>query len=295
VPDAMRITRSRASIRALAAALVIGLAASAPAARAEALLLGAPHPSAEQIVQKNAAARGGVEAWQKIKAMAWTGRIESANPQRPTMPFLLEQQRPNKIRFEVIMDQQKSVRIFDGMQGWKLRPSASGRPELTTYSTDETSYARDAQVIDGPLMDFAARGYPLKLEAVDDIDGRKAFRLMARLPSGETQRVWVDADTFIDLRQDRTSKDRMGRPFTVSVYFRNYQTFEGLQIPLAIETRTAGSDLVDRIVIERIALNPTLDDRQFAKPRPPGSHRNGIIVDTRSATEGAVTTGRPVP
>ena len=74
--------------------------------------------TAAQIVEKNASARGGVEAWQKIQTMAWVGHVESAKVPGKNIPFLLEQQRPNRTRFEVAAENQKAVRAYDGRKGW---------------------------------------------------------------------------------------------------------------------------------------------------------------------------------
>ena len=241
----------------------------------------APDLSAPQIIEKNAAARGGVEAWRKIQTMVWIGHIESANAPAARLPFVLEQKRPNKTRFEMTADKQKSARVFDGANGWKLRPNSSGKPELQPYTIDEVTFARDAQVIDGPLMDYAAKGITVTLGGVDEIEGRKAYRLNVRLPSGLRQTVWIDAETFLDIRLDRVSRNRAGQAGTVSVYYRNYRTIEGLQIPLTIETSAGAADATDKLVIGKIALNAPLDDRMFARPNLPGARRNAVTVDTR--------------
>ncbi len=245
----------------------------------------APALTVAQIVEQNAIARGGASAWRKVETMAWSGRVETPNAGRPQLPFVLEQKRPNKTRFEIMVDTQKSLRIFDGNEGWKLKPTSSGRPEAVPYTATEAEYAREAQVIDGPLMDYAARGYPVTFEAMDKVEGRTAYRLSARMPSGTMQTLWVDSQTFLELRLDRVSRDGAGRPFVVSVYFRNYKSVEGLQIPLTLETRVGGNTnpgASDKLVIERVALNPTLEDHVFSKPRPQGLH-HGAIVDTRAA------------
>jgi hypothetical protein len=69
----------------------------------------------------------------------------------------------------------------------------------------------------------------------------------------------------------------------VAVYLRNYKTFEGLQIPFTIETGApGGGPVVDRLLIDRIAVDPALPDGMFARPGLRTSRR-GITVDTRSA------------
>ena len=88
----------------------------------------APELSATQIIEKNAAARGGVDAWRKIKTMAWAGHVKSAAAPARNLPFLLEQKRPNSTRFEIMGANQRSVRIFDGSDGWKMLPDGKGPP-----------------------------------------------------------------------------------------------------------------------------------------------------------------------
>jgi hypothetical protein len=44
-----------------------------------------PQLTAEQIAQKNVAARGGLEAWPKVQTMAWAGHMEGASASMPGM------------------------------------------------------------------------------------------------------------------------------------------------------------------------------------------------------------------
>jgi outer membrane lipoprotein-sorting protein len=252
-----------------------------------------PSLTAAQILEKNAQARGGLDAWRKIDTMVWAGHVESANAQAAKLPFMLEQKRPNKTRFEIVGEQQKSLRVFDGSNGWKMRLTSAGKPEVQPYSVDETNFARDAQVIDGPLIDAAAKGIAVSLAGVDELDGRKAYRLEVKMPSGLRERVWVDAESFLDVKWQRDGRTAAGRPVTVSMHYRNYHDFAGLQIPLIIETDTAAGRVGDRLVIEKVALNPPLPDRQFEKPGVPGLRRKGVTVDTRVPPAGQ--SSRPAP
>jgi hypothetical protein len=236
-------------------------------------------PDLAQILAKNAAARGGLEAWRKVQTMVWGGHVERGDGSGAGMPFMFFQKRPNRTRFEIVVDKAKAVRVFDGDQGWKLRPAASGRAEVQAYTEEERRAARDALVIDGPVLDGKAKGVDVKLDGLDEVEGRKAFRLLARLPSGAMERVWVDAETFLEVKYDRPSRDASAPPAT-AVYLRNYKAFEGLQIPFTIETRASGGQVGDRLVIERIAVGAPLPDGMFARPDL-RTARRGITVDTR--------------
>jgi hypothetical protein len=263
-------------IAALALASALSVSSLSAAARAAEPPLGV-----EQVLEKNATARGGLEAWRKVQTMTWIGHVERADGLR--LPFMLEQKRPNLTRFELVAEKQGAVRVFDGRRGWKLRPNASGRPEPQPFTEEEVRAARDAPVIDGPILDAAAKGVAVKLDGLDEVEGREAYRLSAKLPSGTTQRVWIDAQSFLEVKYDRPARDAAGRPTTVAVYLRNYQAIEGLQIPFTIETAApGGGPTADRLVIERAAINPKLPDGVFARPDLRTSRR-GVTVDTRGS------------
>lgn len=251
----------------------------------------APDLTAEQVVERYVAARGGMDAWRKLDAMVWLGHIETVNSTSGSMPFEIEMKRPAKKRFEVKAQNQMAVRIFDGVNGWKMRASRGGKPEMQGYTSEELAFARDAQGLEGPLMDYQAKGVSISLDGMDEIDGRKAYRLNVKLPSGVKQHSWIDAQTFLEVKYDREARNAAGQTGTVSVYYRNYQTVEGLQMPMVIESgatnSTGAAGLTDTLVIDRVALNPPLDDSRFAKPNMPAQRRVVTVEPSSSAS------GRP--
>jgi outer membrane lipoprotein-sorting protein len=238
----------------------------------------APELTAEQIVEKNQVARGGVEAWRKIETMVWVGHMESQGGPVQQVPFVLQQKRPNKTRFELNAMGQRTLRVFDGKRGWKARPGRDGSPDVQPFSPQELRFAQEQLVIDGPLMDSNTKRVAVELDGVDQVEGRKAYRLIVRTASGQRHNVWVDAQTFLDIKYDRTSYNAAGVPATVSVFFRDYRNVDGLQIPGTIETGVGSGKAPDRMVIEKVALNPTLDDRMFARPGAP-SRRHMVTID----------------
>src|SRR5258705_4651824 len=136
----------------------VGLAAVAVALAWAAACASGSKLSAAEIVAKNVAARGGLDAWRKVDTMSWIGHIESAHAPAPRMPFRLEQKRPNKTRLQLDALGEKSLRVFDGLWGWKLRVG-HGRPAVQPFTPQELKFAQTAHVIDSPLIDYAAKGH----------------------------------------------------------------------------------------------------------------------------------------
>ena len=237
-------------------------------------------PSVGQIVARYMQARGGVEAWQRILAMGWTGHIESGAGASQKIPFLMLFRKPYATRFEVVAQNQRSVRIFDGRQGWKQRPGGETGVELSEYTPEEVQAALDSGGIDGPFSGYQAKGVRLELQGAEIIEQRKAWKLKVTFPSGDVQWHWIDAGNYRDLRYDRPTRSAAGVSGMVSVYFRDYQTVEGLSLPLIIETRAANVQTPDRMIIEKIALNPTLRADTFERPVEMGARHNSVIINT---------------
>ena len=233
--------------------------------------------TADQIVDRYVAACGGAEAWKKIDSMAWTGHIETGDSAMPSVPFLMELKRPNMTRFEVVVQNNKSARIFDGSKGWKVGTSGEGGTKVQDYSAEEIDFARDAAGLDGPLMDYRAKGVAVAAQGMGDVEGHRAYRLRVTLPSGAVHNVWIDAQTFLELKYEREVRTANNSPRTVSVFYRQYQKVAGLTLPMTIETGDVESAHTDKMVIERVAFNPKLEQSAFAQPLV-FNHRSVVAI-----------------
>ena len=248
----------------------------------------------EQIADKNAAARGGLDAWLAIKTMTMAGKMDAGRIKPPAkqsmemsrqgmekgrrpkpvkeeegkvveLQFVLEMQRPHKTRLEIEFAGQTAVQVFDGVNGWKLRPYL-GRREVESYTSEEMKTAAQQQDMEGSLIDYAAKGTQLALEKMEQVEGKDAYKLGLTLKDGEIKHVWVDAKTFLDVKMDATRKLN-GKPRTVATYFRNYRAVEGLQVPYLVETSVEGIRGSEKINIERVTVNTKLDAARFTKPQ----------------------------
>ncbi len=240
--------------------------------------VGAPPPAtlplattAAEVVDRNVAARGGLEAWRKVDTMVWLGHLERGGRETQRIPFAMQLRRPNLTRFELKEQFSQFTRIFDGTHGWKVRPASDGRPETKAFSPEEVNFSRAEFAIDGPLIDYQAKGVTVDLDGIDTVAGQKAYRLSLKLPSGAERKVWVDVKTNLDIRYDRPATNPLKPGAPVSVYYRQYEAVDGLKIAHSIETGvgTAGSEAGDKLIIERVMVNPKLDDGAFAPPAEP--------------------------
>jgi hypothetical protein len=277
----------------LAASLV--LAADTPSARAGL--------SAAQIVDKNVAARGGLQAWRAVQTLSFQGKMgvggnqramlhvpmpnskEAVNtlPRRPAeevqVPFLMEMQRPRKVRVELQFNGQTAVQVYDGTNGWKLRPYLN-RHDVEPFSEAELKIASNQEGLDGPLVDYAAKGSHVEVDGTEKVNGRDTYKIKVTQKTGHTLHVWVDALTFLEAKIEGQPRRLDGTDHPVEVYYSDYRTVDGLQIPFVLETRVlpVGKNALgfrdtpvppERIVIDKVVVNPKVEEKLFSKMEVP--------------------------
>jgi hypothetical protein len=281
-------------IMVVATMLVIPITAAADSAKPPV------NPSASDIASKNVAARGGLQAWKSVQAMKWEGKLGAGGNQRapiPTLtpgkkdaklptdprpkdevqlPFIMVMERPRKVRFELQFKGQTAIQTYDGVNGWKVRPYLN-RVEVEPFTPDELKASSLQSELDGPLVDYVAKGTHIALEGTEKVEGRDAYKLKLTMKDGHSIHEWIDTQTFLEAKIEGQPRRFDGIEHPVEVYLSDYRPVNGLQIPFVLETKvlpvthaasSAGSSVipVEKIVLDRVELNPRLDTSLFAKP-----------------------------
>ena len=261
-----------------------------------------PVLSVQQIVERNTTARGGLQAWQRVGSMSLIGRLDAGKtrtdggqvavvskqerakakaemrkalqegkplaqaPKVIQLPFQMDLKRPSMTRLEIPFQGEMAVQVYDGANGWKLRPYL-GRHEVEPFSQDELKSAASQQELDGPLFNYPAKGTSVALEGGELVDGRGAYKLKLVLKNGDERHLWIDAQTFLDVKIDSVPRRMDGKLRTVVTYFRDYKPVEGLLVAHRLETGVEGLAGTQNIFIEKVALNPMLGESHFSKPQ----------------------------
>ena len=221
--------------------------------------------TAAQIADKNVAARGGLQAWRAVQTLSMSGKLEAGGKQNVQLPFLLEMKRHRKKRLELQFNGQTAVQVYDGVNGWKVRPFLN-RHEVEPYTAEEMKAASMQADLDGPLMDYDAKGTKLELEGIQPVEGHDAYNLKLTLKSGQVQHVWVDAQTFLEVKVEGTPRRLDGKYHSVATYLRDYKSVNGLMVPFVLETAVEGVKRAEKIMIDKVVLNPNLAESRFVKP-----------------------------
>jgi hypothetical protein len=275
---------------ALAGVLALGVSFTAGAV--------APDLPLQQIIDRNVAARGGLPAWHAVKTLSISGTMDAgstlpnpakyaedarhpAGPRKRlhpepaqaaadaeaakpiTLPFLMDFKRPRMTRVELKFKDQTSVQVYDGKNGWKLRPYL-GRHKVEPFTAAELSVAAGQQELDGPLIDYSAKGTKVQKAGIDQVGGRDAYELKLTLKGGQVRTLWIDAQTFLDV-QIASNNPKGRKQQQIATVMSDYRNVQGLQIPFRLENHVAGVSMPQRLMIDQVSVNPVLADTLFVK------------------------------
>jgi hypothetical protein len=217
----------------------------------------------DEIVARYVTARGGREALAAVRTVRMTGRA-TEGPGRHAI-VRREIARPGRIRTEFVFQGTTGVWAWDGSAGWSVSP-LDGRLEAEPLPADQAAVTAEQADIDGPLVDWKAKGHSVELVGSEALPGGPAHRLKVTLKSGGVREVWVDAATGLVVRT-LAKRTLRGREVVLETTFGDYRETGGVAFARSIETGVPGRPRRLRIAVESVETNVPLDDARFRMPR----------------------------
>lgn len=244
--------RSELRRQAYGAAALVALAA--PLAGAQ---------TVDDVVRRHVEARGGAARLRAVESLRLTGTMELGDVKAP---FALELARPNRMRTEFVVNGQTGVRAFDGQTAWEKLP-LPGEPPRAMAPEDAAEARAQADVDMSPLVDYAAKGFTVVLEGRDRLPVGETWKLVVRGREGPPRALYLDARTHLVV-QTVDTRQLDGQAVEMVTEISDYRPFGGLGLvfPHRIEVGPRGKPERQRLVIERVEVNPKLDAARFAPP-----------------------------
>jgi hypothetical protein len=220
--------------------------------------------TADEIVAKALEARGGVARLRAVQSERISGRI-SFGPDAEG-PFVVEFKRPAKFHMELTIEGKKMTRSFNGKSaGWTINPFA-GDTEAKAMTPDEVRNIGEEADFDGPFIDYQAKGNQVERMGKETIEGKAAWRLKLTMKSGTVRFYLVDAVNFQLLKWEGKRTDAGGKEIDVESSFHDYRDVKGLKFAFEILSGSPGGGPGQKILVEKIEIDPAIDDAHFGKP-----------------------------
>jgi hypothetical protein len=211
-----------------------------------------PAVTADQIVDKYAAALGGADAIRKITSRVMKGSIQVSGSE---MPIELFTKAPNK-RLSISGGQ--SFTAFDGAAGWM---GSTGRPARDMSVAENEAAGLDAEFSLAlrlkEIFPQLRRGRP------ETIGGAECETLNGAGPGRPPVRLYFDRNSGLLLRMVRYAETPVGR-IPTQIDYADYREMDGVKSPFRWTLSRPNGRFTIQIAESR--NNAPLDDARFLKP-----------------------------
>jgi outer membrane lipoprotein-sorting protein len=219
--------------------------------------------TAEEVVAKSIEARGGLRKIRSVQTLRLTGHITSGGSEGT---LLIELKRPGKMREEAGIDGKFMIRTTDGHSGWMLNQFA-GQNDPQPLSPEELKAAALQADFDRPIVDYQAKGTKIELVGHEKLEDKDTYKLKVILKDGQVRYDYIGAASFLELKWEGRVV-RNGEEFQAEALFRDYRSVDGMMFPFTIDSDTPENPNPQKIVFDKVEINPAIDDARFGKPEP---------------------------
>ena len=209
--------------------------------------------TADEIVAKNIAAKGGEAKLKAVQTLRQTGTISI---QGQTAQLMTVAKRPNLSRQEINIMGTTITMAFDGTKAWMLNPMVG--PDPIEMPAEQAEMIKDQADIDGPLMDYKIKGSTIELIGVEDVAGKKAFHLRVSRKGLPPQELFIDSTTYLDVKAVTT----IPASGTMEVAFGDYRAVDGMMVPFSVKSSAAGMT-VSELKLDKVEFNIMLPPETF--------------------------------
>lgn len=224
--------------------------------------------TADEIVAKVLSARGGLAKIKAVKSQRITGTIYFS----PEFygPFVAEFKRPGKMHNEVVVQNKTVLRTINGKNGgWVLNPFGP-KTGAEPMSEAEVKDAMNEADFDGPLVDSKAKGMTIEFSGTEQVEGRDAYILKLTHGDGKVSNYAFDAKTYLMAKWSGTDVVN-GEAVARETLFHDYRDVNGLKFAFELVSNNPGTDMSQRIVVEKVEVDPEIDESRFGKPKEPAA------------------------
>jgi len=215
----------------------------------------------DQIVQKYFNAIGWKDI-DKIETVIATG-ISVQYGQETS--FRQIQKRPDRAYMEVLLaDGQIIKQGYNGVSGWMLA-SWMNTAEPVELLGPDLKTIKNMGNIEGDLWNWQEKGHKLVLAGIQDMAGKKVYRLKLIKTDGDIDEMYIDTESFILKKMVRKTSIN-GSDVEVEIFYDDYRNIEGIVLPFKIEQRFNNQQGMV-INIKELKFNIDVDDSIFEKPQ----------------------------
>ena len=217
--------------------------------------------SVDDIIAKNVQARGGTDKLKSVQTLRSSGKMEMGPMEAPGS---MVQKRPDMLRIDFTVQGLTAVQAYDGKEAWAIMPF-TGKKDPELMPADDTKEMQEDADIDGPLVDYKAKGNQVELMGKEDVEGTPAYKLKVTMKHGDVKYMYLDTDSGLQIKEEEKRMIR-GTEQDTDTIIGDYREVNGMMFPFAIDSGIKGSAERQKLTIDKVEVNAPVDDASFKMP-----------------------------
>lgn len=220
--------------------------------------------TADEIISKHNAARGGIERLNTIQTLRMEGTREIMEE---AIAVTANRVQGKLSRMDFMMLGEKGYTLVTPFEGWIFIPQHSQMPQRIVG--ERLSLMQEELDIQGPFVDYIEKGNKITKEGKEQINGSDAYKIKLTLPSGKSIIHFIDCQNYLLVQTRHINKEIMGKNLPASANevitdFSDYKSIEGIQFPHRISNPGNGS-IKGVTTFSRIELNKPVSEHLFSR------------------------------
>ncbi|MEM8887039.1 MAG: nuclear transport factor 2 family protein [Bacteroidota bacterium] len=210
----------------------------------------------KQLLDKHAAAMGGVEAWSQMQSHIIKDESERNGK---TFRSVLTVKLPNKVRIDLETKAWNRIKSYDGKEGWILRNDS-----LKPMPKGEDKEMAEEAEFHGELVLARSRGHQMRYEGMVELNGKQVHKIKMSKSAVDEQFYYLNPQTYLVEMISEFSEDVSWEGVEFKTSFEDYRQVEGLLFPFTTDLY-ANDRLLRRFKTQSIEVNAEIPDWVFEK------------------------------
>ena len=233
--------------------------------------------TADEIINTYFENTGGKDAWEKVEGMRMTAKVNQGGME---IPIEIVQLKGGK-QMTVISFQGQTIKqnVFDGETLWSTnfmtQKAEKSDGDMVAMFKNESNDFPDS------FLNYKDKGYTVELLGKEEIEGTECFKIKLvkepmTIEGKEEEDVsfyFFDTENYVPIAMHREIKMGQGKGMISEVTFSDYQEVEGMYFPFTMTQGIKGQGGAP-ITMDKIELNPQVDDKEFMFPEEAGEEKN---------------------
>jgi hypothetical protein len=174
------------------------------------------------------------------------------------LPMEIYMKNPDKIKTVTSFNGSEMVQCFDGEKGYTINPM-TGSSDPVELTPEQVKDLLRSNMFQNYMAKYLKNGQ-LTLAGEETVDGKPAFKVLAKLDNGNTTTMYIDKASYLMVKS-AADVNQGGMSMTVESVPSDYQETNGILLPMKTTASANGMEFVTTFT--KVEVDIPMEDSVF--------------------------------